>query len=134
MTHIPTMGGAVSHLASTDTGFGDRSAPYMLSVDGQWINDDEAEPTVTWVRDFIGEAELLASSKGTYLNFQADDDADTRGAQYGPNLDRLTPREARLRPRKPVPPQQQHRSGVRGCGSGGRRAQERGRAVYESYV
>ena len=56
---------------------------------GQGIDHDDAEPTITWVRDFMGDAELLASSKGTYLNFQADDDASTRGAQYGENLDRL---------------------------------------------
>jgi FAD/FMN-containing dehydrogenase len=89
VTHIPTMGGAVSNLAPTDTAFGDRSAPYMLSVDGQWIGHDDASPTITWVRDFVAEAESLASSKGTYLNFQADTDDATRGAQYGDNLDRL---------------------------------------------
>ena len=75
VTHIPTMGGAVSNLTSTDTAFGDRSAANsMLSVDGQWIDDHEAEPTVAWVRDFVEEAELLSSWKGTYLNFNADSD------------------------------------------------------------
>jgi hypothetical protein len=36
LVHVPTMGGAASPVDPADTAFGDRSAPYMLSVDGNW--------------------------------------------------------------------------------------------------
>jgi hypothetical protein len=38
LVHVPMLGGAMSRVAATATAFGDRSAPFMLSVDGNWVD------------------------------------------------------------------------------------------------
>jgi hypothetical protein len=38
IVHVPMLGGAMSKMAATATAFGDRSAPFMLSVDGNWVD------------------------------------------------------------------------------------------------
>lgn len=91
MVHVPQMGGAVSRVGSTDTAFGDRSAAFMLSVDGNWQDADDTGRVVSWVRDTIAEASLLSSAGGTYLNFSGDTDLEggDRQAAFGENLQRL---------------------------------------------
>ncbi len=39
IVHVPLMGGAVSRVGAHETALGDRSAPWMLSVDGNWLDD-----------------------------------------------------------------------------------------------
>jgi FAD/FMN-containing dehydrogenase len=91
MVHVPTMGGAVDHVGPGDTAFGDRSANYMLSVDGNWHESADDERITSWVRQVIDDAERLPSATGTYLNFCGDLDveADQRTAAFGGNLERL---------------------------------------------
>lgn len=84
------MGGAVGRPKATDTAFGDRSAPYLLSVEATWSDPAEADDCITWARDFVAEADSLGYAKGTYLNYSGEPDAAGRSAQYGQNLDRLS--------------------------------------------
>ncbi len=85
-----TMGGAVSDLGPTETAFGDRSAPYLLSAESIWDDDAHAEACTTWARDLISDAEALGVARGTYLNFNGESDETNRRAQYGENLERLS--------------------------------------------
>jgi FAD/FMN-containing dehydrogenase len=89
LVHVPLMGGATSRLGATETAFGDRSAPYMLSVDGNWVEPDHAQAEIAWVRETIDEAQRFSS--GTYLNFGGDEpDASAAvEAAFGENLPRL---------------------------------------------
>jgi FAD/FMN-containing dehydrogenase len=91
LIHVPLMGGATSRVGAEDTAFGDRSAPWMLSVDGNWTDEANAETVKTWVRSFIDDAEKHLGGGGAYLNFSGVDptDAGQVRAQFGNNLERL---------------------------------------------
>lgn len=92
LVHVPMMGGAAGRVGPEETAFGDRSAPYMLSVDGNWTDPAEAEMVIDWVREAIRRAEELDVGGGTYLNFSGDDpeeSAEAVQAAYGENLERL---------------------------------------------
>lgn len=91
LIHVPMMGGAAGRVGATDTAFGDRSAPYMLSVDGNWLDREESDQHIAWVRDTIEEARKLPAGGGIYLNFSGDEAPDdtVMDAAYGENLQRL---------------------------------------------
>jgi len=91
IVHVPLMGGATSRVAATDTAFGDRSAAWMLSVDGNWTEPEDADRVVSWTRDFIDAAGRLPGAGGAYLNFSGDAPTDFAvvRAQFGANLERL---------------------------------------------
>jgi FAD/FMN-containing dehydrogenase len=92
LVHIPIMGGATAAVPAGGTAFGDRSAPFMLSVDGNTYDGSNFETVKAWVRDFIEEAQQLdGAAGGAYLNFSGDDATEETvvQAQYGGNLERL---------------------------------------------
>jgi FAD/FMN-containing dehydrogenase len=85
------MGGAINRVGSADTAYGERTAEWMSSFDGNWEDPNDNVANIGWVRDAFNE--LAPYGKGTtYTNFtgQADESADalTRNA-YGPNTARL---------------------------------------------
>ncbi|MGH8866853.1 MAG: FAD-binding oxidoreductase [Actinomycetes bacterium] len=92
LIHIPHMGGATGRVAADATAFGDRSASYMLSVDGNWTDPADDESAIAWTRSFIAAASAIPSARGIYLNFSGDEDIDAsaRDAAFGANLRRLT--------------------------------------------
>jgi FAD/FMN-containing dehydrogenase len=100
LVHVPQMGGATSRIATDQSAFGDRSAEYMLSVDGNWIDAADDDRAIAWTRGFIGEAAQLPSARGIYLNFSGDEeiDGDLRAAAFGANLARLTQVKDRFDP------------------------------------
>jgi FAD/FMN-containing dehydrogenase len=90
LVHVPMLGGAMSRIGPTETAFGDRSAQYMLSVDGNWV-DGDADAHIAWVRNVIAEARRFGTG-GTYLNFDAPDEGEAPRlveAAFGENLARL---------------------------------------------
>ena len=101
MVHVPMMGGAVSRMGPEETAFGDRSARYMLSLDGNWTDPAEAETVIEWVRQATRGAEELEMGGGTYLNFSGDDPGESVEAveaAYGENLPRLRELKAEYDP------------------------------------
>lgn len=90
LLHVPLMGGAVSRPGPADTAVGDRSAPYMLSVDGNWLDPADADGEIAWVREVIRETERFSNGM-PYLNFSGDepDNRDLVQAAFGDNLSRL---------------------------------------------
>ena len=93
LIHVPMLGGAMSTVDATATAFGDRNAPFMLSVDGNWVDPADTAGNVAWVREVIGEVEASCIAGGTYLNFSGQEDeaaaAEIVQAAYGDNLQRL---------------------------------------------
>ena len=92
LVHVPMLGGAMGRVADTATAFGDRSAPFMLSVDGNWVDPADTADNVAWVRDVISEVEGFSAAGGTYLNFSGREEAaaaELVQAAYGDNLQRL---------------------------------------------
>jgi FAD/FMN-containing dehydrogenase len=101
MVHVPQLGGATAREEPGATAFGDRSASYMLSVDGNWSDPRDREAVVGWVRDVIGEAERLGGTAGTYLNFDSEPAAGSREVvpeAFGDNLERLSELKGRWDP------------------------------------
>jgi FAD/FMN-containing dehydrogenase len=93
IVHVPMLGGAMSRVAPTATAFGDRSAPFMFSVDGNWVDPTDTAENVAWVREVISQAEGFSGTGGTYLNFSGQEEtaaAELVRAAYGENLQKLT--------------------------------------------
>jgi len=55
---------AMSRVAATATAFGDRSAPFMFSVDGNWVDPTDTTENVAWVREVISQAEGFSTIVG----------------------------------------------------------------------
>ena len=91
LIHLPLMGGATSRVGAADSAFGDRSAPFMLSIDGNWAEAADDEAGIAWVRSMVDDSMALPGARGTYLNFNSEAVADdeTRTAAFGRNLARL---------------------------------------------
>lgn len=91
LVHVPMIGGATGRISASETAFGDRGAPWMLSVDGNWTEPGEADGVTSWTRDFIADASNLAGAGGAYLNFSSDasTDAAVVRSQFGANIERL---------------------------------------------
>lgn len=101
LVHVPLMGGATSRVGAADTAFGDRSAPWMLSVDGNWTDPAKTDEVIKWVRTFIEDAGKLSGAGGAYLPFSGDEATNTTvlEAQYGANLKRLAQIKKKYDPR-----------------------------------
>jgi FAD binding domain-containing protein/berberine-like enzyme len=85
------MGGAIANVGPEDTAFAERSAPYMISIDGMWADPGDNADNVAWVRsawDAVGEF----GNGAVYLNFTGlADEAPSAGVDsaLGRNLRRL---------------------------------------------
>lgn len=84
------LGGAMGRVPAEETAFGDRSAPFHLSVDATWDDPDEDALNVLWTQEFIAAAQRFSSGK-LYLNFAGmleEGDAALR-TTFGRNYARL---------------------------------------------
>ena len=101
LTFIDTyaMGGAIARVGAEETAFAERSAPFMVSVHGNWSDPEEDEANIAWVRDVWSEVDALGLGS-TYLNFSGADDAEPSRAAvgFGPNLERLARIKAQYDP------------------------------------
>jgi FAD/FMN-containing dehydrogenase len=67
-TSVWKFGGAVARVAPNATAFGDRSMPYMLSIDTIWSNAEDDSANISWTRKLWSN--MLRHSDGRfYLNF-----------------------------------------------------------------
>jgi hypothetical protein len=93
------LGGAIGRVGAGDTAFGDRSAPYMLSAETAWQDTETyRQKCIDWAQGIVGDTEKLGGTHGTYLNFNGEVDANTRGAQFGENMTRLRQIKAKYDP------------------------------------
>ena len=85
------MGGAINRVGATETAYGERSALWMSSIDGNWENPADNAKTIAWVRETFNQ--IAPHSTGTtYTNFtsQADESATALASTaYGANMTRL---------------------------------------------
>jgi len=92
LTFVDTyaMGGAISRVETVETAFAERSAPFMVSVHGNWPEAEDDESNIAWVREVWGDVDRLGLGS-TYLNFSGAEDAEPSRAAlgFGPNLERL---------------------------------------------
>jgi len=85
------MGGAINAVDAEDTAFAERSAPFMISIDGMWDDASDDEANVAWVRSAWEQIGKFGTG-GVYLNFTGLADEElTAGVDsaLGRNLKRL---------------------------------------------
>jgi FAD/FMN-containing dehydrogenase len=61
-------GGAVQRVAADATAFGDRSMPYMLSIDAVWSRPADDAANIAWARNFWRDMQRHSTGR-LYLNF-----------------------------------------------------------------
>jgi FAD/FMN-containing dehydrogenase len=94
-------GGAVNRVAPEDTAFGERSAAYMVSVEGNWADPADTDENITFVREAWGEVAEFGTGT-TYLNFTgiADEEMDVGvDDAFGAKLERLGKIKAKYDPK-----------------------------------
>jgi FAD/FMN-containing dehydrogenase len=61
-------GGGVQRVAADATAFGDRSMPFMLSVDSIWSRPEDDGANIAWTRNFWSDMQRHSNGR-MYLNF-----------------------------------------------------------------
>ena len=85
------MGGAIGDVGPEDSAFAERSAPYLISIDGQWTDETDDDANVDWVRSTFAQLEEFGTGS-VYLNFTGRaGEAPSAGVDsaFGRNLQRL---------------------------------------------
>jgi hypothetical protein len=87
---IRQLGGAIARVPATATAFGDRSAPFNVSVDAIWEDPADDQANVDWTRKVWSELHEFSSGQA-YLNFpgQLEEGERLLRKSYGANYDRL---------------------------------------------
>lgn len=86
------MGGAINRVAVEDTPYSERTAKWMVSMDGNWEDASQDDAVISWVRDAWGRVHEMGTGS-LYLNFSGvSDEAVTTGVESAfdkANLQRL---------------------------------------------
>ena len=95
------MGGAINRVDTEDTAYSERSADWMVSMDGNWEDASDDDKVVSWVRGAWGQVHELGTGS-LYLNFTGvSDEAVTVGVESAfdkANLQRLEEIKGRYDP------------------------------------
>jgi FAD/FMN-containing dehydrogenase len=80
------LGGAAARRPGGETAVGNRTAEYVLNMQGAWEQPAEDDTHIAWARDFWSAMRPF-SSGGTYVNFLTEDaDEERLRAAYGQEL------------------------------------------------
>ncbi len=87
---IWNFGGATSRVPADSTAFGDRSMPFMLSIDSTWKDPADSHTNIEWTRKFWSDMKQYGHG-GLYLNFPGfgEEGEELVRAAYGKNYERL---------------------------------------------
>jgi FAD/FMN-containing dehydrogenase len=89
MASVWALGGAMARVEPEATAAGERSAPYLLEILGNWADPEENEANIRWAREFFSAMERFGTGK-TNLNFPGlGEDAQFVRRAVGRNYDRL---------------------------------------------
>jgi hypothetical protein len=91
------LGGAAGRVGASETAFGDRSAPFIANVLGNWSDPSDDAANVAWVRKLF--ADLRPSmTPGAYVNFMSGDEQDRVPEAYRERWGRLVAIKTRCDP------------------------------------
>jgi hypothetical protein len=82
------LGGATARVAAAETAFGDRSAPFVLNLLGNWSDASGDAANVSWIRDLFKKLRP-AMAPGVYVNFMSGDEDDRVPEVYRDRWERL---------------------------------------------
>jgi hypothetical protein len=85
---IAYLGGAASCVNASETAFGDRSAPFILNLLGQWKQASEDAANTAWVRGLFASLRPRMQP-GVYVNFMSGDENERTREVYGEHWQRL---------------------------------------------
>jgi Berberine and berberine like len=82
------LGGVAAQVSAQETAFGDRSAPFVLTLLANWADPADDAGHISWVRELFG---LLrpAMKPGVYVNFMSGDEQDRVPEAYRERWDRM---------------------------------------------
>jgi FAD/FMN-containing dehydrogenase len=91
LSSIWNFGGATAAVGAAATAFGDRSMPYMVSIDSIWNAPEDDAANIAWTRDFWGRLTTYSHQGRIYLNFAGlgEGNEDLVRRSYGDNFDEL---------------------------------------------
>ncbi len=92
LSSIWNFGGATSRVGAAATAFGDRSMPYMFSIDSIWAKPEDDDRNIAWTRDFWQRMKPHSCGGRIYLNFPGlgEEGEELLSRTYGDNFRRLT--------------------------------------------
>ncbi len=72
------------------TAFGDRTAPFLLSIDSTWVDSEDDEENIAWARSFWFAMRRWSNGQ-VYFNFPGllEENDLLVSASYGDNFERL---------------------------------------------
>lgn len=82
------LGGAAGQVAATETAFGDRSAPFIMNLIGNWAEASADAGHISWVRALFNKLRP-AMKPGVYVNFMSGDEQDRVPEAYHERWDRM---------------------------------------------
>jgi len=91
LSSIWNFGGATAQVAADATAFGDRSMPYMFSIDSVWSDTADDDANIDWTRSFWQRMRAHSYHGRMYLNFpgQGEEGEKMLEDTYGANYSRL---------------------------------------------
>ena len=85
---IGTIGGQTTRVAPDAMAYSCRDARYVMNVHGRWESAADDERGIAWARAFFAKAKPFAS-RGAYINFLTEEEADRIEFAYGSTYKRL---------------------------------------------
>jgi len=82
------LGGAAGQVAAHETAFGDRSAPFVLTLLANWSEAEVDAGNISWVRGLFNKLRP-AMKPGVYVNFMSGDEQDRVPEAYRERWDRM---------------------------------------------
>jgi hypothetical protein len=82
------LGGAAARIGAEETAFGDRSAPFIMNLLGNWSDPSADAGNVSWIRGLFNQLRP-AMKLGVYVNFMSGDEQDRVPEAYHERWDRL---------------------------------------------
>jgi FAD/FMN-containing dehydrogenase len=100
LSSIWNFGGATAKVDAADTAFGDRSMPWMVSIDSIWETADQDSENIAWTRAFWERLQPYSDRGRIYLNFagHGEDNDELTRRTFGPNYERLAAIKRRYDP------------------------------------
>ena len=91
LSSIWNFGGATARIPADATAFGDRSMPYMLSIDSIWSDAGDDKINIAWTRDFWERMREHSQHGRMYLNFPGlgEEGEKLQRDSFGSNYGRL---------------------------------------------
>ena len=114
LSSIWNFGGATADVEADATAFGDRSMPWMVSIDSIWDTASEDETNIAWTRAFWERLEPFSDGR-LYLNFagHGEDNDELTQSNVRSELRAACGHQGPIRPHEHVPVQPEHQASCR---------------------